>query len=127
MTNAIAEWFSGIVRGLAEGSIPLGVDPRELPGDSLRVYMWEGHRLDSETNAKGSHSTKEIVAAHSQYEAARFAGAKTPGNLYAFTECRNYNEMRLAKSKPGYVFWRPLHDRMGGWRAVPPKIAKTEQ
>jgi len=86
----------------------------------LHVYGWRGLRLEGTPSLTGAHQTREIVAARSQFEAARLAGATGPGRLVEFAETRNYLECKKAKERPGIVFWSPCHMRPREWVAADP-------
>jgi len=78
----------------------------------LKVYGWSSFRRGVQT--------REIVAAHSQEEAARCAGEKGPWRLWNLCETANGAELALAHSSPLTVFWQPLSDSFHGkhdsWR-----------
>ncbi len=69
----------------------------------MRVYGWQGW--------KGATATREIVCARSKAAVARIAGVKSPSRLFNLTETGNAEELRVARAKPGVVFWRPLDSR----------------
>ena len=72
----------------------------------MKVFVWQGYRQE----APGHKQTREIVAVKSKNAVARIAGGK-PFNL---GETRNREEIELALSLPGTIFWRPL-DESGPW------------
>jgi len=85
----------------------------------LKVYGWCGLRYDMAFKAAcRSHGreaprfhdiqSREIVAAHSQAEVARIAGAKGPWQLFNLCETGNEAEILLATSKPGTIFYKPI-------------------
>lgn len=63
----------------------------------MRVWGWLGFR--------GARQTREVVAAPSKAAAARAAGERDPRRLFCLGETRNAEEVRLATSRPGVVFW----------------------
>ena len=88
----------------------------------LKVYGWLGWRNECEPAANGNHQTREIVAATSLKEAARIVGEKGPWALNCVCETGNPEEVTLAMSKPGTVFWQPLQHRSGQpWHEAVPR------
>lgn len=84
---------------------------------SRKVYGYTGWRHDCPPARNGSRQTREIVAARSAAEAARLFGI-SPWRLRSYgCETGNADEIRVAMSKPGAVFWRPLNERteFDGW------------
>lgn len=75
----------------------------------LTVYGWSGWRRECECQ------TREIVAAPSAEEAAALAGEKNPRSLGMF-ESDDEEEIRLALSAPGAIFWRSRHEEETTWQ-----------
>lgn len=70
-------------------------------------------RRDCPRAANGTQQTREVVAARSMAEAARLLKV-SPSRLKNFgSPTGNPEEIRIAMSKPGTVFWIPSMERIG--------------
>ena len=67
----------------------------------LKIYGWQSQR--------SSDQTREIVAAPSRAAAARLAGYQRPDQMFNLGETGNSQEIEIATSKPGIVFWTSLN------------------
>lgn len=65
----------------------------------MKVYGWRGHR---------GKQTREIVAARSAAEVRRITGMSRGDWEFSGCETGNDEEIALAMTKPGIVFWREL-------------------
>lgn len=72
----------------------------------LKVYGARGFRSDCREAANRSRQTREVIAARSKAEAKRLAGWRW-GNDW-FGETGNADEVRIALTRPGKLFWKPL-------------------
>jgi len=87
----------------------------------LKVYGWTSYRNECPSAPNGTRQTREIVAAFSWAAAHRATGKRD-----SIGQMRNYGgvtgnaeEVALAVSEPGTVFWCPLHDKYSAkceWR-----------
>lgn len=87
----------------------------------MKVYAYTSWHRECPPAPNGSQQTRDIVAARSFAAAARAFG-KSPSSLRPWcSETGNAEELSVALSKPGAVFWRPLdfHGE-GGWRGAKP-------
>lgn len=80
-----------------------------------KVYGWLGWRSECLPSANGSQQTREVVAALSQAAAARAFGCSMSSFKRYGGETGNVEELRIAFTKPGVVFWKKL-DGCGNWR-----------
>lgn len=87
----------------------------------LRVYGWQGYRIECPAAANGSHYTREICAAYSQAEVTRLAGVNRPSQLFNLCETGNAEERRLALAMPHSILWKPLDQIGGGFQLGAPK------
>jgi hypothetical protein len=78
--------------------------------DTLKVFGWTGFRAA----AGDQPQTREIVAAKTQAEVLEITGMTRYNFKQSGGETGNPEEVRVANSKPGTVFWRPLDSR-GEW------------
>lgn len=79
----------------------------------LKVYGCRHMRSECPPAANGGRQTREIVAAPSKREAARLVDPERPWmrpRLSEIEETGNDEEIKLAMSEPGVVFWCPLHE-----------------
>jgi len=74
----------------------------------LKVFGWQGRRLECPRAPNGDCSTREIVAAKFASEAARLAGYDRPAQMFNLCETGNAGEIAKALSEPGVIFWGPL-------------------
>ena len=82
----------------------------------LIVYGWLGYRIDCPPALNGSRQTREIMAARSISEVNRATGLSRNYLSNYAGETGNANEIEVAMSEPGVVFWKPLDYRPeGGW------------
>lgn len=81
---------------------------------TLKVYGWTGY--DPQNVEGHNKQTREIVAAHSIAEVTRIADiTRYEFNTYG-SETGNSEEIALAMSDPGVVFFRGINDRNGNWK-----------
>lgn len=73
----------------------------------MKVYGWTGYRVGGQT--------REICAARSIAEVLRITGMSRYTFNWSGCETGNDEEIALALSKPGTVFFRGL-DEHGDWR-----------
>jgi hypothetical protein len=76
----------------------------------IKVYGWQSFR-------PVVGQTREIVAAKSAAAAARASGHKHPCQMFNLSPTGNAQEIEIATSAPGVVFWRGLNDRRGEYLA----------
>lgn len=81
----------------------------------IKVYGWIGARPESRVEGNRHGQTREIVAAASMAEVLRITGMKRDDFTRSGCETGNQEELELALSKPGVVFWQPLY-RDNEWR-----------
>jgi hypothetical protein len=75
----------------------------------LKVYGWLGMRSEAVTERNHHGQTREIVAAHSLAEVARITGLSRYTLSSYGGETGNKQEIELAMSKPGTMFWKPVN------------------
>lgn len=80
------------------------------PKRPQRVYWWLGARREAGPRSQ----TREMVAAPSMAAAARAAGYKHPRQMFNLCETANEDDIRVAMSTPGVVFWKAIDSR-GEW------------
>ena len=75
---------------------------------ALKVYGWSGWRAEAKPAANGSRQTREIAAAKSVAEILRITGMTRADWKWSGGETGNDEEIQLAMSEPGTVFWSEL-------------------
>ena len=83
----------------------------------MKVFAWEGFRDEAQPRPNGSRQTREVLAARSAAEAMRISGQSRHFFKEYVCETGNDEEVRVAMSKPGTVFWTELNHslRAGDW------------
>jgi len=84
--------------------------PKPIPR-TLKVWRIGGFRNECPRTANGNNQTHEIVAAKSASEAARLFGTPYSNMKKYGGETGNEDDVRIAMSSPGTVFWRPVDER----------------
>jgi hypothetical protein len=80
----------------------------------LKVYGWRNWR-----HAPTFHGqTREVMAAHSVAEVMRTAGITRATWNHGGSITANDEEVALAMSKPGTVFWQDMKNRGGSWNEL---------
>lgn len=79
----------------------------------LKVYGFRGWRKECPAAPNGNKQTREIVAAHSKAQVK----AATNVPAYEIEETGNDEEVKLAMSEPGRIFWQPhMRSNDTNWR-----------
>lgn len=76
----------------------------------LRVFGFTGFRPECPPEPNGSTQTREIIAAHSWAEVQRITEARMSDLRHSGCETGNEEEISVAMTEPGIVFWCPLGD-----------------
>ncbi len=74
----------------------------------LKVYGWTGWRNECPPSANGGKQTREIVAARSKAEVYRITGDRVSDH-WCICTTGNEEEIAVAMSNPGTVFWKKLN------------------
>lgn len=74
----------------------------------LKVYGFQSFRTQCVPAPNGSLQTREVVAAHSRVEVGHLSGLSVSYLRDFCCETGNQDEVKIALSKPGKIFWHPL-------------------
>lgn len=86
----------------------------------LKVYGISSIRRECPKEENRHQQVRNIVAAPSMKEASRLLGMPYNHMRTMASETGNEEELALALSKPGTIFWKPLDYRHEDkWREVP--------
>lgn len=91
----------------------------------LKVFGYTGHRKDALMALNSSGQTREVVATTTKAEAFRLSGLSRTEFDRKACETGNPEEVEVAMSAPGTVFWEPHNypARTGEWVAAPTATA----
>jgi hypothetical protein len=95
--------------------------PREL-----KVFGYTGHRREAYKDRNVHGQTREVIATTTKAEAHRMSGLSRALFDRSVSITGNEEEVALAMSSPGTVFWQPDNypARTGEWVAFPPAAAE---
>lgn len=80
---------------------------------TLKVYGFLISRADAIYGPNGSQQTRNVVAAHSIAEVLRLANITRTDFNWSGAVTGNLNEIAIAMTEPGVVFWVELDMRTG--------------
>ena len=89
-----------------------------MTGRKLKVYSWQGWRLECPAEPNGSRATREAVATTSKKKARELTSSNNPIPLREISETGNEDSVNQAMSEPGVIFWHRLDEllRDRQWR-----------
>ena len=103
----------GAPKGAGDRSLIISVSCRFCPYlagmvKKLKVWGWQGTRLEARIDRNFHGQTREIVAAASRAEVGRIMGVPAR-SLFNICETGNKRELEIARANPGVVYWAPLN------------------
>lgn len=82
----------------------------------MKVYGWIDSTNKEWAERPWVHQVRCIIEAPSMAHIARVMEVNSPASLFNLSETGNADEIALATSKPGVIFWRHLDDVNGDWK-----------